>query len=86
MRVVDQVRRIVAAKEATPAQVALAWVQAQGAVAIPGTRHRSRLDENAAAVDLVLTADHLTALRRAVIETGVAGERDTEAGLARMHA
>jgi aryl-alcohol dehydrogenase-like predicted oxidoreductase len=75
LRVVGQVQRIAAAKDATPARVALAWVQAQGAVAIPGTRHRSRLDENAAAVDLVLTGDDLAALRRAVTETGVPGER-----------
>lgn len=86
LRAVDQVRRITAAKDATPAQVALAWVRAQGAVAIPGTRHRARLDENAAAVDLELTGDDLAALERAVTETGVTGERDTEAGLARMHA
>ncbi|WP_370444714.1 aldo/keto reductase [Amycolatopsis sp. CA-128772] len=86
LRVVDQVQRIAAAKDATSAQVALAWVRAQGAVAIPGTRYRSRLEENAAAVDLVLTGDDLAALRRAVTETGVAGERDTEAGLARLHA
>ncbi|MGJ6967710.1 aldo/keto reductase [Streptosporangium sp. G11] len=86
LRVVDQVRRIAAAKGATPAQVALAWVQAHGVVAIPGTRRRSRLDENVAAVALGLTDNDRDALARAVTQAGVAGERDTPAGLARMNA
>ncbi|WP_307868783.1 aldo/keto reductase [Umezawaea beigongshangensis] len=85
LRVVDRVRRMAADRDATPAQVALAWVQTRGAVAIPGTRRRSRLDENAAATDLALSGDDLAVLERAVTETGITGERDTEAGLARMH-
>ncbi|MEU1550662.1 aldo/keto reductase [Nocardia sp. NPDC005745] len=81
-----RVRRLATAQGATPAQIALAWVQAQGVVPIPGTRRRARLDENAAATGLELTADDFEALDRAVPETGITGERDTVAGLARMNA
>lgn len=49
---------------ATPAQVALAWLLAQGddIAPIPGTRRVSRLEENVAAADLVLSPDHLARL------------------------
>jgi aryl-alcohol dehydrogenase-like predicted oxidoreductase len=48
----------------TPAQVALAWVLAQGpnVIPIPGTKRVERLDENAAAADLELSAADLAAL------------------------
>jgi aryl-alcohol dehydrogenase-like predicted oxidoreductase len=49
---------------ATPAQVALAWLLAQGddIVPIPGTKRVARLEENAAAAAIVLTADQLARL------------------------
>jgi aryl-alcohol dehydrogenase-like predicted oxidoreductase len=56
----------VVAKEvgATPAQVALAWLLAQGddIVPIPGTKRVARLEENTAAVAIVLTADQVARL------------------------
>lgn len=54
--IVDGVRVVAARRGVTPAQVALAWVLAQGdhVVPIPGTKRRRWLEENAAAVDLVL--------------------------------
>ena len=54
--IVDGVRAIAERRGATPAQVALAWVLAQGdhVVPIPGTKRRRWLEENAAAADLVL--------------------------------
>ncbi|MGW2301730.1 aldo/keto reductase [Streptomyces sp. NPDC001809] len=64
----DPVRKIAATHGATPAQIALAWVQQRAAVhgltvvPIPGTRKRSRLLENAAATRIVLTADELAEL------------------------
>jgi aryl-alcohol dehydrogenase-like predicted oxidoreductase len=63
-RIVDVVREVAAAHDATPAQVALAWVVGQGrdVVPIPGTRRRTRLEENVAALDLDLTADDLARL------------------------
>ncbi|MFD4994374.1 aldo/keto reductase [Cellulosimicrobium cellulans] len=76
LRLVDRVREVAAEKGATEAQVALAWVVAQGAVPIPGTRRRERLDENAAAASLELTADDLRRLADAVPQSQVAGHRD----------
>lgn len=62
--IVDGVRLVAERHGATPAQVALAWVLAQGqhVVPIPGTKRRRWLEENAAAADLVLDADDLAAL------------------------
>jgi aryl-alcohol dehydrogenase-like predicted oxidoreductase len=58
---VDEVKRLAAEKDATPAQLALAWVLAQGEdiVPIPGTRRRTRLEENVGALDVELTDDDL---------------------------
>ncbi|WP_404815606.1 aldo/keto reductase [Streptomyces thermolineatus] len=75
----EPVHRIAGAHGATAAQVALAWVHRRAevhgltVVPIPGTRKRSRLAENLAAIRLELTADDLTALD-AVAES-VAGNR-----------
>ncbi|VXB36897.1 General stress protein 69 [Microbacterium sp. 8M] len=64
LRIVDAVEAVAADLDATPAQVALAWVLAQGddIAPIPGTKRVSRLEENVAADALVLTAEHLAAL------------------------
>jgi aryl-alcohol dehydrogenase-like predicted oxidoreductase len=63
-RIVDVVREVAAARDATPAQVALAWVSSRGAdvVPIPGTRRRSRLEENVGALDLELSDGDLARL------------------------
>ena len=62
--IVDAVRAVASAYGATPAQVALAWLLAQGpqVIPIPGTKRAARVEENAAAADLVLTDDDLAAL------------------------
>ena len=64
MRIVDVVKEVAAERGATPAQVALAWVHSRGddVVPIPGTRRASRLEENAGALDVELTADDLARL------------------------
>ncbi|HEY8547688.1 MAG TPA: aldo/keto reductase [Acidimicrobiales bacterium] len=64
LALVDVVREIAAAKGVTPGQVALAWVLARGddVVPIPGTKRRRYLEENAAAVDVALTAGELARL------------------------
>jgi aryl-alcohol dehydrogenase-like predicted oxidoreductase len=71
------VTQLAVAKEITAAQLALAWVLAQGEdiVAIPGTKRRSYLEQNAAAADVVLTPGDLAALERAVPRDAAAGER-----------
>ncbi|WP_402465974.1 aldo/keto reductase [Isoptericola aurantiacus] len=76
LKLADRVREIAEQRGATEAQVALAWVIAQGAVPIPGTRRRERLDENAAAATLRLTGDDLSRLGSAVPPEDVAGHRD----------
>jgi aryl-alcohol dehydrogenase-like predicted oxidoreductase len=59
-----QLRRLAAAERCTPAQLAIAWVLSRGdhIVPIPGTSHRHRLEENAAAADLTLSSATLPAL------------------------
>jgi aryl-alcohol dehydrogenase-like predicted oxidoreductase len=61
------IEKIAADRKCTPAQVALAWVHAQGddIVPIPGTKHRSYLEQNIAALDIALTDEELDALTRA---------------------
>jgi aryl-alcohol dehydrogenase-like predicted oxidoreductase len=64
LELLGQVRSIAARYEATPAQVALAWVLAQGAdvVPIPGTKRRRYLQENVESLSLALTTDDLDQL------------------------
>ena len=64
LRIVEAVEGVAAELDATPAQVALAWVLAQGddIAPIPGTKRVSRLEENVAADALVLTPEQITAL------------------------
>ncbi|MEU2618286.1 aldo/keto reductase [Streptomyces sp. NPDC007157] len=73
--VVREVRRIAAEKNVTPGQLALAWVQQQGAVAIPGTKRRRYLEENVAATEVTLTAADLTAIEAVAPHGAVAGDR-----------
>jgi aryl-alcohol dehydrogenase-like predicted oxidoreductase len=77
-----KVEEIARDKGITPAQLAIAWVLAQGEdlVPIPGTKRRSYLEENAAAVDAELTADELERIEAELPEA--AGERYDEAGMA----
>ncbi|MET4638376.1 aldo/keto reductase [Mycetocola sp. 2940] len=82
--IVDHVRDLAAQRGATPAQVALAWLLAQHPfiVPIPGTRRRERLDENAGATAVALSADDVADLNRLVDRIGVAGNRYDDAGMA----
>ncbi|MFK0158462.1 aldo/keto reductase [Streptomyces sp. NPDC090499] len=73
--VVREVRRLAADKGVTPSQLALAWVQHQGAVAIPGTKRRRYLEENIAATGITLTADDLAAVEAVAPHGVVTGER-----------
>jgi aryl-alcohol dehydrogenase-like predicted oxidoreductase len=83
LRLVDRVQALAADKGCTPAQLALAWVLAQGQdiIAIPGTKRRSRLDENLAALDVQLSADELTAINAVFPPDAAAGTRYPEAGM-----
>ncbi|MCR2782991.1 MULTISPECIES: aldo/keto reductase [unclassified Microbacterium] len=74
---VDQVKELAAAKDVTPAQVALAWLLAQHPwiVPIPGTRSTSRIEENAAATTVGLSADERDDLDGLTRRIGVQGDR-----------
>lgn len=76
-RIADLVREFAARKGCTPAQLALAWLLAQGEdiLPIPGTKRRTRLAENVAALDVRLTPDELRELATRVEEIGVRGDR-----------
>jgi aryl-alcohol dehydrogenase-like predicted oxidoreductase len=65
---------------ATPAQLALAWVLAKGddIVPIPGTKSPQRLEENAAATDVTLSADEVNELDNAISPDAVRGDRYAE--------
>jgi aryl-alcohol dehydrogenase-like predicted oxidoreductase len=80
-----KVKEIAAEKDVTPAQLAIAWVLARGEdlVPIPGTKRRSYLEQNAAAIDVELTADDLRRIDAELPEP--AGERYDEAGMAALN-
>lgn len=77
LAVVNEVRRIAAAKKVTPSQLALAWVLHQGAVAIPGTKRRRYLEENSAAAAVTITAQEMAAIDAVAPHGIVAGDRYT---------
>jgi aryl-alcohol dehydrogenase-like predicted oxidoreductase len=85
LKLAEKVAEIAEEKGVTPAQLALAWVLAQGEdiVPIPGTKRRTYLEQNAAAGDVSLSDEDL---RRIEAELPpVAGDRYDEAGMAAVH-
>ena len=84
-RIVAKLREIAEEKEITPAQLALAWVLAQGEdiVPIPGTKRRKYLEENAAAADIELTEHDLSRINEELPE--VSGDRYEEVGMAAVN-
>jgi aryl-alcohol dehydrogenase-like predicted oxidoreductase len=77
IQLLSVVEDIAREKEATPSQIALAWVLARGddIVPIPGTKRMRNLEENAAATDVRLTDDELRGLEEAFPNGAVAGDR-----------
>ena len=77
LAVVERVRTIATEKGVTPGQLALAWVEAQGddVVPIPGTKRRTYLEENVAALDVRLTPDDIDELEAVASTSAVAGDR-----------
>jgi aryl-alcohol dehydrogenase-like predicted oxidoreductase len=86
LALVEALREIAAAKDVTVAQIAIAWVAAQGADIVPlvGARRRDRLTEALGAASLVLTADDLAKIEEAVPNGSAAGARYPAAQLAHM--
>lgn len=81
--VVEAVEAIATARGASAAQVALAWLLAQGpdVVPIPGTKRRVTMEDSVLAADIVLSADELAALDAASPKGATAGPRYGEAGM-----
>jgi aryl-alcohol dehydrogenase-like predicted oxidoreductase len=77
LELVGEIETIAAEKGCTPAQLALAWVLAQGhdLVPIPGTKRRRYLDENVAALEVTLTDEDLARIDRIVPPGVAAGTR-----------
>lgn len=80
------IRTIAAQKEATPAQIALAWLLAQAPwiVPIPGTTKLHRLEENLGGASITLTEVELKAIDAALAQIRIEGERYPEALKARV--
>jgi aryl-alcohol dehydrogenase-like predicted oxidoreductase len=74
---VELIKKVAAGKNATPAQIALAWVLAQKPwiVPIPGTRKLDRLEENLGAADIELTQEELRDLNEALSKIEISGDR-----------
>ena len=84
---VEAVKALAGERGATAAQLALAWVLQRGdhLVPIPGTRRIATLEENAAAVDMVLTAEELSAIEAIFPRDAASGERYAPAGRAALN-
>ena len=83
LELVARAQEIAKEKKVTPGQLALAWVLAQGEdiVPIPGTTKRSHLEENARAVDIVLTPEDLRRIDAVAPRGAATGARYHEAGM-----
>ncbi|HTX10339.1 MAG TPA: aldo/keto reductase [Solirubrobacteraceae bacterium] len=85
LKLAAKLAEIAAEKDITPAQLAIAWVLAQGEdiVPIPGTKRRTYLEDNAGAADVELTDEDLARIEAEL--PPVAGERYNEAGMASVN-
>jgi aryl-alcohol dehydrogenase-like predicted oxidoreductase len=83
MELVERIKALAAQKGCTPAQLALAWVLAQGndIVPIPGTKRRRYLEENVGAVDVHLTRKDLAEIDASLPPGSAVGSRYSEPGM-----
>jgi aryl-alcohol dehydrogenase-like predicted oxidoreductase len=86
LALVENLRRIAEAKGASVAQIAIAWVLAQGRDIVPviGARRRDRLEEALGALDVTLAAADLAAIEKAAPKGAAAGERYPAGGMASL--
>lgn len=84
---VSRVEEIAREKGCTPSQLALAWLLALGQdiVPIPGTKHRSFLEENIRAIEITLTPSDLARIAQVAPKGVAAGNRYTDAGMATVN-
>ena len=86
LALVEALRAVAEAKGVSVAQIAIAWVAAQGDDIVPlvGARTRARLSESLGALDVTLSADDLAAIERAAPKGAAAGPRYAEAQMAHL--
>ena len=87
LAIVDRLEALAQKRKCKAAQLALAWVLAQGEdlVPIPGTKRRSYLEENVAALEIALSPDDLAELNRVAPVGVTSGERYPEAAMAALN-
>jgi aryl-alcohol dehydrogenase-like predicted oxidoreductase len=88
LQLVEKIEEIAAEKDITASQLALAWVLAQGQdiVPIPGTKRRKYLEQNAAAVDIILSQEDLARIEDVFPKDAVSGLRYPEAMMKSVNA
>jgi pyridoxine 4-dehydrogenase len=86
LALVERLRAIAGARDASVAQIAIAWVLSRGEDIVPliGARRRDQLDEALGGLDLQLSSDELEAIERAAPPEAVAGERYDAAQMAHL--
>lgn len=87
LALVERMHRIAQEKRSQPSQLALAWVLAQGddIVPIPGTKRRTYLEENLAALNIELTPGELARINEAAPQGAASGARYNEAAMSRVN-
>ena len=80
--IVDDIKKIASRKGCTLTQVALAWVAAQGMIAIPGTTKPGRLEENFGSRNVTLSSEESKEMRQVIDQAKPSGNRYSEAGQA----
>jgi aryl-alcohol dehydrogenase-like predicted oxidoreductase len=83
LTIVDRVGEIAREKSVKPSQIALAWLLAKGEdiVPIPGTTRRDHLEENIAALAIVLTPEDLSRIEALIPINAASGQRYNETGM-----
>ncbi|MGD0076464.1 MAG: aldo/keto reductase [Candidatus Binataceae bacterium] len=83
LELIERIKAMAVQKRCTPAQLALAWVLAQGEdiIPIPGTKRRKYLEENVAATEVKLSADDLKQIEEISPKNVAAGMRYSELGM-----
>ena len=87
LELAKRVQSLAAEKKCTPAQLALAWLLAQGEdiVPIPGTKRQKYLEEDIAAVNIRLSPEELARIEKAAPKGVAAGQRYPEEGMSRVN-
>jgi aryl-alcohol dehydrogenase-like predicted oxidoreductase len=76
--IVEEIKKLATKKGCTLTQLALAWVAAQGMIAIPGTTKKHRLEENWASRDVTLSDEEKAEMRKIVDSAKIEGNRYSE--------